>query len=1378
MSVYKLIAIISDLFEGIGGVETAKRTAYETVTKKELLICGYKFVKNIQIHKICTNMTVNECSAKSLCFIRERQKAITEEESNFLRTIILMLRVAPQAVREKFDTEFPPVGLQIVLNQNRVKFLEPLKKKRIINQKQWDLLFPRTGIASSNGFDLTLMICLIRNLTEISVGDLLPLPSVANDGADLSRMKHYRNMVAHCKDGTLSNLEFQKMWTEISQAIVRLGGINFQQKCDDLKDYSLDKNDMEIVNEFRNTERSNNPISKGCQEVLDNIIKGWKILDEKVVETSAIKHLQKLATTANIITVIGSPGCGKSTAVYHLALQLHRHQDYDIIYSHDPMDLRNYFNPDRKQIFVFDDVYGKYMLEHPKRENWSRLSNEINIILQNKTVKIFSSCRTLVYNQIEKDGDIICRTICNLLSDEHILTVDERVLMAGKYLPEDMVSSLSLTENFNKYDFFPLLCKLSSNKTSADIEKLYSHPVDFIRQDLLSMMKLSDQTTVATLFLFVIYNNCLTKELFCRKSEIRNVLQDLSEEFKIPYVFSIKIVKKQLEFLKQSYVIETEKKYKVIHDKIFDIMISFFGQYLFDLVLQYAHSDVVRDRFQTESTGAPRNETMIFVSAEKEGDYLERLCTDIKNGDVENVFLNHQLQYQSFRKKLISWFEMNTTELAGSISMHSNKESSPLLTMTFKGYSDMIHMLINMNLNINVCDEYGRTPLIISSWKGNIDIVKILLMYKCNPDCCSKYDMSALYVASWMGFSHIVKLLLESKCNVNIKEHKNWNPLYIASDLGYNSTVELLLQHKCINNLSTFDHKSPLYIALLKGHFEIAKMILRPICCSDTCDKYTKSTLSMVLHKFHVMIFNSIVEVFNYKKSFPIENYFRSGNIKVDVVSLLLLHKWNVNSCDDILREYKLSFVIAISYEYDDVVSLLLNDQINAGYFCQDENSPLILCLENENILKMLLEKDFHYSCKSHDQFLCMAALKGLEKTAKLLLQYNCNPNGCNRFGESPLYLASKNDNVEIVKLFLQNGADPNIGNKYNHSPLHIAAQYDRIETATLLLAYYCDIDVCNNRNETPLHIATSYGSKNVVELLLSKGCNPGLFNNNNESPLYIATTKGDVEIVKLLLKNKCDPDVQLAKDISKNALKFREYHGPYRVDPDLQGEMSKILFAENPKEMSVRGNSPEFVPIYIASKLGHTEIVRALLDHKCNPNINFDGNTALFIASAKGHEEIVRLLLDYGSNPHFCNQKYESPIYIASRYGNTEIVKLLLHHKLNHWCCEMEKAENIIKTNTLKFFTKSALYTATRMGHEDIVKLLLGYKNCQLENECPLYGMMIRGKLAMQYTEKVWISQSRNKIQDFIRLYSANNEYFPVFSDVAFNASSTSTRK
>ncbi|CAC5389372.1 unnamed protein product [Mytilus coruscus] len=125
----------------------------------------------------------------------EQASDISPEEENYLRTAHLLIRVAPSAVRVRFDTEFSPGGLKIVLNQAKSSKLEPLKKRRVINQAQWDLLFPKSGTPSSETFDLTLMICLIRNLTKIQIEDELPF--MGNDvvGADLTTIKYYRNKI-------------------------------------------------------------------------------------------------------------------------------------------------------------------------------------------------------------------------------------------------------------------------------------------------------------------------------------------------------------------------------------------------------------------------------------------------------------------------------------------------------------------------------------------------------------------------------------------------------------------------------------------------------------------------------------------------------------------------------------------------------------------------------------------------------------------------------------------------------------------------------------------------------------------------------------------------------------------------------------------------------------------------------------------------------------------------------------------------------------------------------------------------------------------------------------------------------------------------------
>lgn len=70
---------------------------------------------------------------------------MSSEEENYLRIAHLLVRVAPSAVRVKFNYEFHPVKLKTYLHKHRYTSLEDLKRKKVINQNQWDLLFPNSG---------------------------------------------------------------------------------------------------------------------------------------------------------------------------------------------------------------------------------------------------------------------------------------------------------------------------------------------------------------------------------------------------------------------------------------------------------------------------------------------------------------------------------------------------------------------------------------------------------------------------------------------------------------------------------------------------------------------------------------------------------------------------------------------------------------------------------------------------------------------------------------------------------------------------------------------------------------------------------------------------------------------------------------------------------------------------------------------------------------------------------------------------------------------------------------------------------------------------------------------------------------------------------
>lgn len=80
---------------------------------------------------------------------------------------------------------------------------------------------------SSSNFDLTLLICLLRNISGIATPvngfDLLPLAADKSPGGDLARIKHYRNLSAHSEDSKLANNAFNNAWTDVSEVNITKG---------------------------------------------------------------------------------------------------------------------------------------------------------------------------------------------------------------------------------------------------------------------------------------------------------------------------------------------------------------------------------------------------------------------------------------------------------------------------------------------------------------------------------------------------------------------------------------------------------------------------------------------------------------------------------------------------------------------------------------------------------------------------------------------------------------------------------------------------------------------------------------------------------------------------------------------------------------------------------------------------------------------------------------------------------------------------------------------------------------------------------------------------------------------------------------------------
>ena len=163
------------------------------------------------------------------------------------------------------------------------------------------------------------------------------------------------------------------------------------------------------------------------------------------------------------------------------------------------------------------------------------------------------------------------------------------------------------------------------------------------------------------------------------------------------------------------------------------------------------------------------------------------------------------------------------------------------------------------------------------------------------------------------------------------------------------------------------------------------------------------------------------------------------------------------------------------------------------------------------------------------------AATANRHHVLRELLTNGVAPNEPDRYGDTPLHLASNALSVKGMKVLLEFGADPNARNRAGHTPLLMVLgstlgstrEVDTLDCLTLLLASNADPNI-GAPEYFPLHLAC-YGSHAHAVALIDAGADVRLRDHLGRTPLHQACT-GDrdrKEIIRLLLAHGADPNAQ-----------------------------------------------------------------------------------------------------------------------------------------------------------------------------------------------------------------------------------------------------------
>lgn len=114
------------------------------------------------------------------------------------------------------------------------------------------------------------------------------------------------------------------------------------------------------------------------------------------------------------------------------------------------------------------------------------------------------------------------------------------------------------------------------------------------------------------------------------------------------------------------------------------------------------------------------------------------------------------------------------------------------------------------------------------------------------------------------------------------------------------------------------------------------------------------------------------------------------------------------------------------------------------------------------------------------------------------------------------LYRAINNNNIEEVKDLVELGIDLNPKGRII-SPLMVAVRKENEELVQFLLEKAADPNVRDDYGFTPLHQASSESGGSMVELLLEYSADPTIQNEYGNTPLDIAISEGNFENASIL---------------------------------------------------------------------------------------------------------------------------------------------------------------------------------------------------------------------------------------------------------------------
>ena len=616
-------------------------------------------------------------------------------------------------------------------------------------------------------------------------------------------------------------------------------------------------------------------------------------------------------------------------------------------------------------------------------------------------------------------------------------------------------------------------------------------------------------------------------------------------------------------------------------------------------------------------------------------------------------------------------------ELKPDVNVRDRFGQTAVYFVSQNGDIEIIELLISQKADLNICSYEGYSPIMIASGYGNKEIVQLLLKNGAKPDNnCSESNPTALYFAAKQGFYDIVKILIQYKANINYTDADGMHPIDLINFEKDNMDILKFM----VDNGA--DYKFKFFLAIGSNDVKSVKKMLKTENVNQTVSEIKLTPLMLACEY---------------------------GNM--EIIQLLIDKGAEVNQID---ASGKSAIVYTISSDKLEIARYLIDKGAELNLF-YDGISPLIKAIIEEKweFAELFIEKGANVNAFQTITPMDVTLFKQNYDFADYLIEKGADINLKGDHGNTALYNAAKEGDLESVNFLLNKGAKADIKNSYGYSPLAIASYNGDLQIVNILINKGADINSTDEEGNKPIHHAASGGNLEIVKMLHKRGANINdISKSKHNTPLIYSCKIGNFYIANYLIRNGADVNVQ---DYQGNTALFFASYG-YKITEDDYSENKKMYI-----EKAKYGESGN------ALSNSYLDVMISLLEKGADPNISNNlGQIPLHAAINDVNLEGMKILLEKGSKINTKDNNLSTCLTFAIIGNQVNALKLLL--------------EEGADVNARDANGVTALHIAAYKGYYDCVKLLLEYNaDPNIED--------IQGTKAVQYTTNDEIKNLINSI-------------------------------